>query len=123
MRSDIIKQGPERATGTIQSDADFEKPFIAIANSYTDVVPGHVHLKKFAEVVKAAVPQGGRNAVRVQHYRRGCRTQEARAQRRTAWRKPAPKINSGWLGRYCRLVTSASKGAVLALPEEVAGQR
>ena len=43
------------------------------------------------------------------------------AQRRAAWKKPAPKINTGWLGRYCRLVTSASKGAVLALPEEMAG--
>ena len=41
------------------------------------------------------------------------------AQRRAAWKKPVPKINTGWLGRYCRLVTSASKGAVLALPEEV----
>ena len=41
------------------------------------------------------------------------------AQRRAAWKKPAPKINTGWLGRYCRLVTSASKGAVLALPEDV----
>ena len=67
MRSDIIKRGAERAphrgllrsTGVIQSDADFDKPFIAIANSYTDVVPGHVHLKKFAEVVKAAVRKAG----------------------------------------------------------------
>ena len=40
--------------------------------------------------------------------------------RRTGWRKPAPKINRGWLGRYCRLVTSASKGAVLTLPEDLA---
>jgi len=44
------------------------------------------------------------------------------AQRRAAWKKPAPKINTGWLGRYCRLVTSASKGAVLALPEDVAAK-
>ena len=42
------------------------------------------------------------------------------ARRRTAWEKPAPKINTGWLGRYCRLVTSANRGAVLALPEDVA---
>ncbi|MHB9022912.1 MAG: dihydroxy-acid dehydratase [Armatimonadota bacterium] len=42
------------------------------------------------------------------------------ARRRAAWTKPAPKINTGWLGRYCRLVTSANKGAVLALPEDVA---
>jgi dihydroxy-acid dehydratase len=67
MRSDIVKRGADRAphrgllraSGVIQSDADFEKPFIAIANSYTDVVPGHVHLKKFAEVVKAAVRKAG----------------------------------------------------------------
>ena len=39
--------------------------------------------------------------------------------RRAAWTAPRPKISKGWLGRYCRLVTSASKGAVLALPEEV----
>jgi dihydroxy-acid dehydratase len=39
--------------------------------------------------------------------------------RRAAWKKPPAKINKGWLGRYSRLVTSASKGAVLALPDEV----
>jgi len=37
--------------------------------------------------------------------------------RRKAWKKPAPKISTGWLGRYCRLVTSADKGAVLKNPE------
>jgi len=42
------------------------------------------------------------------------------ARRRAAWVQPAPKINKGWLGRYSRLVTSASKGAILALPEDVA---
>jgi len=42
------------------------------------------------------------------------------AHRRANWIKPPFKINKGWLGRYCRLVTSANKGAVLALPEEVA---
>ena len=36
-----------------------EKPFIGIANSYTDIVPGHIHLNKFAEVVKAAVREAG----------------------------------------------------------------
>ncbi|HEY3383932.1 MAG TPA: dihydroxy-acid dehydratase [Vicinamibacterales bacterium] len=45
--------------------------------------------------------------------------QEELARRRVTWRKPASKINTGWLGRYCRLVTSASKGAVLANPEDV----
>ena len=52
MRSDIIKKGPERAphrsllraTGSIESEDDFNKPFIAICNSYTDCIPGHAHL-------------------------------------------------------------------------------
>ncbi len=39
--------------------------------------------------------------------------------RRAAWVKPKPKISTGWLGRYSRLVTSANQGAVLALPEEM----
>ncbi len=67
MRSDVVKKGFERAphrallraTGAIQSEADFEKPFIAIANSYTDIVPGHVHLQAFGEVVRKAVRDAG----------------------------------------------------------------
>ena len=46
MRSDMVKRGFERAphrsllraTGVIQSEDDFNKPFIAIANSYTDII-------------------------------------------------------------------------------------
>ncbi len=67
MRSDIIKLGFERAphrallraTGVIQSDDDFKKPFIAIANSYTDIIPGHVHLNAFGEIVRRAVREAG----------------------------------------------------------------
>ncbi|MCX7669153.1 MAG: dihydroxy-acid dehydratase [Anaerolineae bacterium] len=67
MRSDLIKKGFERAphrsllraTGAIQSEADFHKPFIAIANSYTDIVPGHVHLNAFGEIVRQAVREAG----------------------------------------------------------------
>ena len=67
MRSDIIKRGFERAphrsllraTGVIQSEDDFNKPFIAIVNSYTDIVPGHVHLKEFGEIVREAVREAG----------------------------------------------------------------
>jgi dihydroxy-acid dehydratase len=35
------------------------------------------------------------------------------AERRAAWRAPAPKYTRGWLARYSRLVTNASSGAVL----------
>ncbi|MFQ5576289.1 MAG: dihydroxy-acid dehydratase, partial [Anaerolineae bacterium] len=67
MKSDIIKKGFERAphrsllraTGVIQSEDDWGKPFVAIANSYTDIIPGHVHLKEFGEVVREAVRQAG----------------------------------------------------------------
>lgn len=67
MRSDKIKRGFERAphrallkaTGVIKTDADFRKPFVAICNSYVDIIPGHVHLKEFGEVVRQAVKDAG----------------------------------------------------------------
>ena len=67
MRSDVIKKGFERAphrallraTGQIRSNADLARPFIAICNSYVDIVPGHVHLQAFGKVVKDAVREAG----------------------------------------------------------------
>lgn len=65
MRSDTIKKGPERAPhrallkATGVTDADMGKPFIGIANSYVDIVPGHVHLKEFGDLVKQAVREAG----------------------------------------------------------------
>ncbi|MGI5217104.1 dihydroxy-acid dehydratase [Nocardia sp. CA-290969] len=46
-----------RATG--MTDSDFGKPIVAIANSYTQFVPGHVHLKDVGEIVAAAVREAG----------------------------------------------------------------
>jgi len=65
MNSDTIKKGFQRAPhrGLLRacglSDADLDKPFIGIANSFCEIVPGHVHLNKVAEVVKQAVRQAG----------------------------------------------------------------
>lgn len=67
MRSDIIKKGFERAphrsllraTGSIESEDDFKKPFIAIANSYTDCIPGHAHLNEVGNLVKRLVREAG----------------------------------------------------------------
>lgn len=67
MRSDIIKRGAERAphrsllraTGTILSEADFDKPFVAICNSYTDCIPGHAHLDEVGALVKRLVREAG----------------------------------------------------------------
>jgi dihydroxy-acid dehydratase len=46
-----------RATG--MTDSDFGKPIVAIANSYTQFVPGHVHLKNLGEIVAEAVREAG----------------------------------------------------------------
>jgi len=40
-------------------------------------------------------------------------SQEELIQRRNMWKHPVPKLEKGWLGRYARMVTSGSKGAVL----------
>ncbi len=65
MRSDIIKKGFDkaphrsllRATGL--KDEDFDKPFIGIANSYIDIIPGHFFLHEYGEIVKEAIREAG----------------------------------------------------------------
>ncbi len=65
MRSDVIKLGDARAPhrsllrATGVGDDDFRKPFIAICNSYTDIIPGHVHLNRVGEFVKQCVREAG----------------------------------------------------------------
>ncbi len=65
MRSDAIKKGDQRAPhrsllkATGMSDADIRKPFVAIVNSYSDTVPGHVHLDAVGEFVKEQVRKAG----------------------------------------------------------------
>jgi dihydroxy-acid dehydratase len=46
-----------RATG--MTDADFGKPIVAIANSFTQFVPGHVHLRNVGEIVAGSVYESG----------------------------------------------------------------
>jgi dihydroxy-acid dehydratase len=48
-----------RATGSIVADDDFDKPFIAICNSYTDCIPGHAHLNEIGALVKRMVREAG----------------------------------------------------------------
>ena len=65
MRSDTIKKGLQRAPhrsllracGVTEEEMD--KPFIGVANSFTDIVPGHIHLNKIAEAVKIGISQAG----------------------------------------------------------------
>ncbi|MDD4890595.1 MAG: dihydroxy-acid dehydratase [Phycisphaerae bacterium] len=65
MLSDQIKKGFERAPHRSLlkacgvTDADMGKPFIGVCNSFVEIIPGHVHLNKVGEIVKAAVRAAG----------------------------------------------------------------
>ncbi|OLS39679.1 dihydroxy-acid dehydratase [Alkalihalophilus pseudofirmus] len=65
MRSDMIKKGIDRAphrsllrAAGVRED-EMDKPFIGVCNSYIDIIPGHMHLNKFAEVAKQAIRDAG----------------------------------------------------------------
>jgi dihydroxy-acid dehydratase len=65
MRSDEIKQGFDRAPhrsllrATGLKDEDFEKPFIGVANSFIEIIPGHFFLNKVAEIIKEEIRANG----------------------------------------------------------------
>jgi dihydroxy-acid dehydratase len=65
MRSDEIKQGFSRAPhrsllrATGVKDEDFDKPFIGVANSFIEIIPGHFFLNKVAEVIKEEIRANG----------------------------------------------------------------
>ena len=65
MRSDVIKKGYQRAPhrsllrATGLKDSDFNKPFIVVANSYIDIIPGHFYLNKYAEIIKDEIRKAG----------------------------------------------------------------
>ncbi|MBD3329138.1 dihydroxy-acid dehydratase, partial [Candidatus Dojkabacteria bacterium] len=67
MRSNKVKNGVERAphrslfraTGVVKEDKDFQKPFIAVANSFVEVIPGHAHLDKLGKIAKKAIREAG----------------------------------------------------------------
>jgi len=65
MRSDVVKRGLQRAPHRALLHAvglkrdDFDKPFIGVINSYSSLVPGHVHLRTIAEAVAQGVREAG----------------------------------------------------------------
>ena len=65
MRSDTIKKGLERAPHRSLlkacgvTDEDMPKPFIAVCNSYIDIIPGHRHLAELGRVAKEAIREAG----------------------------------------------------------------
>ncbi len=65
MRSEAIKQGPERAPHRSLlralglGDQELGQPFVGVINSYNEIVPGHAHLDRIAAAVKAGVRAAG----------------------------------------------------------------
>jgi len=65
MKSDTVKRGIERAPHRALLHAvgwrraDIDKPLIGVINSFSEIVPGHIHLPAIAEAVKAGVCSGG----------------------------------------------------------------
>jgi dihydroxy-acid dehydratase len=65
MRSDAIKRGRDRAParamlkGTGLTDADLERPLVAVVNTWTEVMPCNIHLRALADHVKAGIRQAG----------------------------------------------------------------
>ncbi len=65
MRSDMVKKGIERgvhrallyATGV--DDHEMDLPFVGVVNSFSEVVPGHVHLRTIGDAVKAGIREAG----------------------------------------------------------------
>jgi dihydroxy-acid dehydratase len=67
MRSDKLKRSvetlPHRAllmsAGLKEQDFDLEKPFIGVANSYNNIIPGHIHLNELTQEVKRGIRDAG----------------------------------------------------------------
>ena len=65
MKSDNIKKGLQRAPHRSLlracgvTDEEMDRPFIGVANSFTDIVPGHIHLKQVSEAVKQGISEAG----------------------------------------------------------------
>lgn len=65
MRSDEVKKGYQRAPhrslfrATGLKDEDFDKPFIGLANSFIEIIPGHFFLDKYAKIIKDEIRKNG----------------------------------------------------------------
>jgi len=65
VRSDVVKKGIERAPHRSllralgRTDEEIERPFVGVISSFTEIVPGHLHLRRLAEAVKAGVYMAG----------------------------------------------------------------
>ena len=65
MRSNLVKKGVQRAASRALlkslglNDEEIARPWIAVVNSWNEIVPGHIHLRKISEAVKKGVRSAG----------------------------------------------------------------
>lgn len=70
MRSDLVKRGAQRAPlrslfyAAGLTPEELDQPLIGVANSYNEIVPGHVYLDKLSQAVKAGVRMAGGTPMR-----------------------------------------------------------
>jgi len=77
------------ATGL--TDEDFARPFVGVANTWTEIGPCNFRMRELDVALRA----------------------EEMSARLASWRQPAPRYRTGVLARYSRSVSSAAVGAVL----------
>ena len=76
MRSDLMKKGLEKAPHRSLfkamglTDEEIRRPMVGIANSANELIPGHIHLDKIVEAVKAGVRLAGGTPLGVFYHRR-----------------------------------------------------
>ena len=71
MRSDVVTKGPQRAPNRSlfyamgYTKEELERPLIGVVSAKSEIVPGHIHLDKVAEAVKAGIRMAGGTPVEV----------------------------------------------------------
>lgn len=65
MKSELVKNGPDRCPhrsllfSTGISRSAMERPFVGIASSYSDLVPGHIHMRELERFIERGIEAGG----------------------------------------------------------------
>ena len=78
MRSDVVTKGPQRAPNRSlfyamgYTKEELERPLIGVVSAKSEIVPGHIHLDKVAEAVKAGIRMACRS-FRQDHAGQACR--------------------------------------------------
>ena len=112
-------------------DQDLEKPLVAVANTWNEILPGAYHLNRIGEAVKRGIQGAGEpeamdggpialirdgDMIEIDIPARKINvdlSKEEMARRREQWKPPEPKVTHGWLAHFAKHATSADKGAYL----------